>query len=93
MGQVSPASQVDEASQVGQVEQDEGCTLSGSYIQGTDVSKCSSVVIDSLSVPAGVTLDLSNMTTGAQIQFQGTTTFGQKVRNLLTQFVSISALF
>nr|ABV82743.1 endopolygalacturonase 10 [Phytophthora nicotianae] len=81
VGQVSPASQVsdDSPSQVDPVQQDNGCTLSGSYVQGTNVSHCNTVIIDSLSVPAGVTLDLSNLTSGAHIQFQGTTTFGQKL--------------
>ncbi|KAH7489256.1 hypothetical protein KRP22_011354 [Phytophthora ramorum] len=72
--QVSPATQVD---QVDQVDQEDICTLSGNYTQGTDVSQCGTIVVDSLSVPAGVMLDLTNVTDGANIKFQGTTTFGQ----------------
>ncbi|KAL3659350.1 hypothetical protein V7S43_015621 [Phytophthora oleae] len=52
------------------------CTLTGTYKSGTDISSCSTVTIGSLSVPAGVTLDLSKAKTGATIQFTGTTTFG-----------------
>ncbi|KAG3086602.1 hypothetical protein PI124_g18231 [Phytophthora idaei] len=52
------------------------CTLSGTYKKGTDISKCSSITVNSLSVPAGVTLDLSAAKTGATIEFVGTTTFG-----------------
>ncbi|KAE8963015.1 hypothetical protein PR001_g29513 [Phytophthora rubi] len=44
--------------------------------KGTDISSCSSVTIGSLTVPAGVTLDLSNTKDGATITFTGTTTFG-----------------
>lgn len=80
VGQVQPEGQSEAASQAAQ--QDDGCTLSGNYTQGTDVSQCSHIVVDSLSVPAGVTLDLTNVTAGAHIQFQGTTTFGQMVSEL-----------
>ncbi|GMF34502.1 unnamed protein product [Phytophthora lilii] len=78
VGQVSPASQVAQDSP-DQEQQSSGCTLTGNYTEGTDVSQCSTIVIDSLSVPAGVTLDLSNVTDGASIKFEGTTTFGPKL--------------
>ncbi|KAI9982252.1 hypothetical protein PInf_008151 [Phytophthora infestans] len=52
-----------------------GCNLTGTYKKGTDISSCSSVTIDSLTVPAGVTLDLSKTKSGATITFTGTTTF------------------
>ncbi|KAE8966358.1 hypothetical protein PF011_g27964 [Phytophthora fragariae] len=52
------------------------CNLTGTYKKGTDISSCSSVTIGSLTVPAGVTLDLSNTKDGATITFTGTTTFG-----------------
>ncbi|KAE8889956.1 hypothetical protein PF007_g31611 [Phytophthora fragariae] len=52
------------------------CNLSGTYKAGTDISSCSSVTIGSLTVPAGVTLDLSKAKSGATITFTGTTTFG-----------------
>ncbi|POM75650.1 Polygalacturonase [Phytophthora palmivora] len=54
------------------------CTLSGTYTSGTDVSSCSTVTIKSLTVPAGVTLDLSDLKSGANVVFSGTTTFGKK---------------
>ncbi|OWY97638.1 Polygalacturonase [Phytophthora megakarya] len=53
-----------------------GCTLSGTYKQGTDISSCATITVNSLSVPAGVTLDLSAAKSGATINFVGTTTFG-----------------
>ncbi|EGZ15283.1 polygalacturonase [Phytophthora sojae] len=46
---------------------------------GTDVSSCSTVTIKSLTVPAGVTLDLSDLKSGASVVFSGTTTFGEKI--------------
>lgn len=57
------------------------CTLSGTYENGTDVSACNYLDISSLSVPAGVQLDLTNVADGAQITFTGTTTFGTQVRD------------
>ncbi|RLN38534.1 hypothetical protein BBO99_00009468 [Phytophthora kernoviae] len=52
------------------------CNLTGTYEKGTDISSCSTVTIGSLTVPAGVTLDLSKAKKGATIEFTGTTTFG-----------------
>ncbi|KAL3659336.1 hypothetical protein V7S43_015607 [Phytophthora oleae] len=54
------------------------CTLTGTYTSGTDVSSCSTVTIKSLTVPAGVTLDLTDLKSGANVVFSGTTTFGTK---------------
>nr|KAE8930318.1 hypothetical protein PF009_g19587 [Phytophthora fragariae] len=81
VGQVSPNSQAGEDSpnQADQVHQDDTCTLTDTYVKGTNVTHCSSIIIDSLSVPAGVMLDLTNVTDGANIKFKGTTTFGQKL--------------
>ncbi|KAG3162820.1 hypothetical protein PC128_g20525 [Phytophthora cactorum] len=59
-----------------EAEGSNSCTLTGTYKSGTDISSCSTVTIGSLSVPAGVTLDLSKAKTGATIEFTGTTTFG-----------------
>lgn len=55
------------------------CTLTGTYENGTDVSACNKLEIKALSVPAGVQLDLTNVTDGAHIEFTGTTTFGTSV--------------
>ncbi|KAH7489241.1 hypothetical protein KRP22_011369 [Phytophthora ramorum] len=61
-----------------QEEESSSCTLSGTYTSGTDVSSCSTVTIKSLKVPAGVTLDLTDVKSGASIVFSGTTAFGEK---------------
>nr|ABU46393.1 polygalacturonase 5 [Phytophthora capsici] len=61
-----------------QAEEASTCTLSGTYKSGTDISSCSTLTIGTLSVPAGVTLDLSKAKTGANIKISGTVTFGQK---------------
>ncbi|KAG2508682.1 hypothetical protein JM16_008531, partial [Phytophthora kernoviae] len=61
-----------------QEEEASSCTLSGTYKSGTDISSCSTLTIGKLTVPAGVTLDLSKAKTGANIKITGTVTFGQK---------------
>ncbi|OWZ12176.1 Polygalacturonase [Phytophthora megakarya] len=53
-----------------------GCNLTGTYKKGTDISSCGTITVDSLTVPAGITLDLSKAKKGAIIEFKGTTTFG-----------------
>ncbi|CEG49916.1 polygalacturonase, putative [Plasmopara halstedii] len=55
------------------------CTLTGTYRKGTDISLCSKITVSSLTVPAGVTLDLSKAKRGTIIEFVGTTTFGTKM--------------
>ncbi|GMF30465.1 unnamed protein product [Phytophthora lilii] len=50
------------------------CNITGTYKAGTDISSCSTITVGSLTVPAGVTLDLSKAKTGATIIFTGTTT-------------------
>ncbi|CAK4155674.1 unnamed protein product [Aphanomyces euteiches] len=66
------------ASSESKQEAQAGCTLTGTYVSGTDVSTCDTVVISSLQVPAGVTLDLTKLKSGATVTFTGTTTFGPK---------------
>ncbi|EEY52919.1 polygalacturonase, putative [Phytophthora infestans T30-4] len=43
-----------------EAEGSSSCSLTGTYKSGTDISSCTTVTIGSLSVPAGVTLDLSH---------------------------------
>ncbi|KAG7376952.1 hypothetical protein PHYPSEUDO_012377 [Phytophthora pseudosyringae] len=53
------------------------CILTGDYINNTNVRKCHSIIVDSLRVPAGVTLNFTKLQDNAIVSFQGTTTFGQ----------------
>ncbi|KAL3659341.1 hypothetical protein V7S43_015612 [Phytophthora oleae] len=59
-----------------ETEAGDPCNLTGTYQAGTDISSCSTITVGSLTVPAGVTLDLSKAKSGATINFTGTTTFG-----------------
>lgn len=55
------------------------CTFSGSS-GAAAVSKskasCATIVLSSLAVPSGTTLDLTKLTKGTHVIFEGTTTFG-----------------
>ncbi|KAG7376953.1 hypothetical protein PHYPSEUDO_012378 [Phytophthora pseudosyringae] len=55
------------------------CVLTGDYVNNTDVSGCSSILVESLRVPAGVTLKLIKLQEKISISFRGTTTFGTKM--------------
>jgi polygalacturonase len=56
-----------------------GCKLTGTYTSSSDLSSCDTITISSLSVPPGVTLDLTKVKNHATINFIGTTTFGTKL--------------
>lgn len=70
------------------------CILTGDYINNTDVRKCDSIIVDSLRVPPGVTLNLTKLQDNAKVSFKGTSTFGTKVRLRapLTQFYSLGPI-
>ncbi|EME86776.1 glycoside hydrolase family 28 protein [Pseudocercospora fijiensis CIRAD86] len=58
-----------------------GCTFSGSdgaSLVSKSKSSCSTIVLSSLAVPAGMTLDLTKLQDGTHVMFEGTTTFGYK---------------
>ncbi|TEY78304.1 hypothetical protein BOTCAL_0050g00360 [Botryotinia calthae] len=55
------------------------CTFSGAAgaaAASKSKTSCATIVLNSLSVPSGTTLDLTGLKTGTQVIFQGTTTFG-----------------
>ena len=62
-----------------EAETGDPCNLSGTYRVGTDISSCGTITIGPLTVPAGVTLNLSRAKNGATINFVGITTFGTKL--------------
>ncbi|KAF5661429.1 polygalacturonase [Fusarium heterosporum] len=57
------------------------CTFSGSSGATKAMSSqasCSTIILDSLAVPAGTTLDLSKLKDNTKVIFKGTTTWGYK---------------
>ncbi|KAF7593919.1 hypothetical protein BBP40_010621 [Aspergillus hancockii] len=57
------------------------CTFSGSSgaaAAASSKSTCSTIVLNNVTVPPGITLDLTDLNTGTEVIFQGATTFGHK---------------
>lgn len=54
-----------------------GCTFASyGQLSATKLSQCKSVIISSMAVPAGKTLDLTSLSPGTTVTFAGETTFG-----------------
>lgn len=53
-----------------------GCTITSFADVASAVRSCSHLILDSVAVPAGKTLDLSGTPENAVVEFRGTTTFG-----------------
>jgi hypothetical protein len=54
------------------------CTLTSFSNLSTVKSSCTTITIGDLSVPAGSTLDLTGLSSGTKVIFDGTVTFGYK---------------
>ncbi|ROW15072.1 hypothetical protein VPNG_03475 [Cytospora leucostoma] len=57
------------------------CTFSGSSgysLASKSKASCSTIILDTLTVPGGTTLDLTDLPDETVVIFQGTTTFGHK---------------
>nr|Q5B508.2 RecName: Full=Endopolygalacturonase B; AltName: Full=Pectinase B; AltName: Full=Polygalacturonase B; Flags: Precursor [Aspergillus nidulans FGSC A4]ABF50868.1 endo-polygalacturonase [Aspergillus nidulans] len=54
------------------------CTFTSASAAKSGASKCSTVTLKSIQVPAGETLDLTGLKSGATVIFEGETTFGYK---------------
>ncbi|KAK3114703.1 Polygalacturonase 1 [Teratosphaeriaceae sp. CCFEE 6253] len=77
-----PAPQVTAAPAIEQLEKRAGsCTFSGSAGAASaskSKTSCATIVLSSVAVPSGTTLDLTGLTSGTHVVFEGTTTFGYK---------------
>ncbi|KAI1388358.1 endopolygalacturonase [Hypoxylon trugodes] len=54
------------------------CTFTSTSTLSSGKSSCSDIILNSITVPAGETLDLTNLNDGTSVTFQGTTTFEYK---------------
>ncbi|KAI2473363.1 glycoside hydrolase family 28 protein [Annulohypoxylon bovei var. microspora] len=52
------------------------CTFTSSAAASSGKKSCTNIVLNGITVPAGETLDLTGLTTGTTVTFQGTTSFG-----------------
>jgi hypothetical protein len=76
---VTPAPRLEDAVVPRAAAASSACTFSGSLgYSSASVSKasCSTIVLSSLQVPGGKTLDLEKLNDGTVVIFEGTTTFG-----------------
>ncbi|KAI1095494.1 endopolygalacturonase [Rostrohypoxylon terebratum] len=60
------------------IEQRASCTFTTTDALASGKSSCTNIVLNGITVPAGETLDLTKLTTGTTVTFQGTTSFGYK---------------
>ncbi|RJE21283.1 Polygalacturonase [Aspergillus sclerotialis] len=54
------------------------CTFTSAASASASKKSCSDIVLKDIEVPAGETLDLSDLEDGTKVTFEGTTTFGYK---------------
>ncbi|KAF7121778.1 hypothetical protein CNMCM5793_009331 [Aspergillus hiratsukae] len=54
------------------------CTFTSAAAVKSGKASCSTITLSNIAVPAGETLDLTGLKTGATVIFDGTTTFGYK---------------
>lgn len=73
---VTPAPRADQA-----VRRGTSCTFSGSAGAASaskSQAECATIVLSNVAVPSGTTLDLSDLTEGTKVIFEGETTWGYK---------------
>lgn len=52
------------------------CTFTNAASASKSKASCATIVLSAIAVPSGTTLDLTGLTTGTHVIFEGTTTFG-----------------
>ncbi|KAI0884753.1 glycoside hydrolase family 28 protein [Annulohypoxylon maeteangense] len=60
------------------IQQRATCTFTTTAALSSGKSSCTDIVLNGITVAAGETLDLTKLTTGTTVTFQGTTSFGYK---------------
>ncbi|KAI6868270.1 Endopolygalacturonase [Hortaea werneckii] len=64
------------ASMVSKVQADSGCTFTQAGPAASGKADCKNIVLKDIAVPAGTTLDMTDLNDGTTVTFEGTTTFG-----------------
>ena len=59
-------------------ERASSCTFTDAAAAKSGKTSCSTITLKDITVPAGETLDLTKLTSGTKVIFQGTTSFGYK---------------
>ncbi|KAJ6002463.1 CAZyme family GH28 [Penicillium sp. IBT 35674x] len=63
-------------SRVSQMKRATSCTFTSAASASASKKSCTTIVLDNIEVPAGETLDLTDLTSGTKVIFDGETTFG-----------------
>jgi len=58
------------------LEKRASCTFTAASAASKSKTSCATIVLDGIAVPSGVTLDLTGLTAGTHVIFEGETTFG-----------------
>ncbi|KAI7524501.1 Endopolygalacturonase, partial [Hortaea werneckii] len=66
------------ASMVSKAKADSGCTFTDADAAASGKADCKNIVLKDIAVPAGETLDMTDLNDGTTVTFEGTTTFGYK---------------
>ncbi|KAI7306863.1 Endopolygalacturonase [Hortaea werneckii] len=64
------------AGMVSKVQADPGCTFTEADAAASGKADCKNIVLKDIAVPAGTTLDMTDLNDGTTVTFEGTTTFG-----------------
>ncbi|KAI7597664.1 Endopolygalacturonase [Hortaea werneckii] len=64
------------ASMVSRVQANSGCTFTEADAAASGKADCKNIVLKDIAVPAGTTLDMTDLNDGTTVTFEGTTTFG-----------------
>ncbi|KAJ5938600.1 CAZyme family GH28 [Penicillium verhagenii] len=63
-------------SRVSQMKRATSCTFTSAASASASKKSCTTIVLDNIEVPAGETLDLTDLASGTKVIFNGETTFG-----------------
>ncbi|RMY12059.1 hypothetical protein D0866_14264 [Hortaea werneckii] len=66
------------AGMVSKAKADSGCTFTDADAAASGKADCKNIVLKDIAVPAGETLDMTDLNDGTTVSFEGTTTFGYK---------------
>jgi len=58
------------------IEKRASCTFTDASAASKSKTSCATIVLDNIAVPSGTTLDMTGLTSGTHVVFEGTTTWG-----------------
>ncbi|KXT05753.1 hypothetical protein AC578_1044 [Pseudocercospora eumusae] len=74
-GSSSTAAASSKSTSTGTVTAQDGCTFTDSDTASASKASCTAIILKDITVPAGETLDMTDLADGTTVTFEGTTTF------------------